>query len=75
MLDSVPPWTPLYERVLRETDNEKLPQALLELEEAMILRAMELSDTLVDERERDEFKQVAAELLRIKTERLGWPGI
>jgi hypothetical protein len=76
MLGSCPtPWKPLYEKTLQETDNVKLAQNVLELEEAMMLRALELGNSPEDFMEIAAMKRTATELLKIKTEKLGWPGI
>jgi hypothetical protein len=61
--------------VLQETDSKLLTKGVLELEEAIVLRGMELKESSEDEKESACLRQLASELLRIKTERLGWPGL
>jgi hypothetical protein len=61
------PWNSLYQRVLQGSDVESLTKAVIELEEAMVLRGLELTDSPEDEIERAALKQAASELLAIKT--------
>jgi hypothetical protein len=76
MLDSCPtPWKSLYQRALQEDDPEKLTHIVLELEDWIFQRGLELSDSTDDENERATLRQVASELLKMKTDKLGWPGI
>lgn len=69
------PWKSLYQKVLEESDAERLSAGVSELEEAMVLRGMELGESPEDQQERAALKQVASELLAIKTKKLGWPAI
>jgi hypothetical protein len=76
MPDSHPtPWKSLYQRVLQESNPERLTQRVTEVEEAMVLRGMELTDSPEDENERAALKLAASELLAVKTEKLGWPAV
>jgi hypothetical protein len=68
-------WQELYQGALLESDKEKLTQLVMAVEEAMFLRAQELSDSKVDDKERTLMADATQKLLIIKTEKLGWPGI
>ena len=66
-------WRDYYREVMRETDEETLTELLLSTERAMILRLQELGDSKGHREERIEMKRAAADLLAIKTHKLGWP--
>lgn len=68
-------WQELYQAALIESDKKKLNELILAVEEAMFLRAQELSDSKVDDKERTLMAEANQKLLIIKTERLGWPDV
>jgi hypothetical protein len=68
-------WQELYQAALVESDKQKLTQLAMAVEEAMFLRAQELSDSKSDNKERTLMAEANQKLLIIKTEKLGWPGI
>jgi hypothetical protein len=68
-------WQELYQAALVESDKKKLNELILAVEEAIFLRAQELSDSKVDDKERSLMAEATQELLIIKTRRLGWPDI
>lgn len=68
-------WRELYQAALKEPDKEKLTQLVLAVEEAMFLRAQELTSSGAGDKERTAMAEAAFNLLTIKTEKLGWPGI
>ncbi len=67
-------WRELYESALVETDQKKLTDIVMAIEDAMFLRAQEFSDTDADREERFAMQQAAQGVWIIKTKRLGWPG-
>jgi hypothetical protein len=67
-------WQELYQSALVETDQEKLTDLVMAIEDAMFLRAQELSDTDADNDERVAMEQAAVGIWTIKTKKLGWPG-
>ncbi len=68
-------WKVSYESALRERDKPKL-SALVHAAEVMIfLRGLELSRSANHHDERNEMRGAAADLLAIKTYKLGWPRI
>jgi hypothetical protein len=69
-------WTAAYERAQNETDPTKLQDVVMAAEEAMVQRRMELSrDEVGAEAELVALRSAATELLKIKTDKLGWPSI
>jgi hypothetical protein len=68
-------WQELYQAALNEPDKKKLTHLVLAVEEAIFLRAQELTSSRADDKERTAMAQAAHNLLTIKTEKLGWPGI
>jgi hypothetical protein len=68
-------WQELYLAALLETDQNKLTELVLAVEDAMFHRAQELANSYPDNQERTAIDQAAEKLLTIKTEKLGWPGI
>jgi len=68
-------WKESYELALRESDKPKLA-ALVHAAEVMIfLRGQELSHSADDHAERSEMRAATADLLAIKTYKLGWPSL
>jgi len=68
-------WRELYESALVETDQKKLTDIVMAIENAMFLQAQELTDSDADNEERSAMQQAAQGVWIIKTKRLGWPGI
>jgi hypothetical protein len=67
-------WRELYQSALVETDQKKLNDLVMGIEDAMFLRAQEFTDTDADNEERSAMEQAAQGVWVIKTKRLGWPG-
>ena len=67
-------WQVLYRAALNETDKKKLTDLILAAEEAIFLRAQELTSAVADNEERTTMAEAARNLLTIKSEKLGWPG-
>jgi hypothetical protein len=72
---STPRWRELYESALLETDHQKLKDLVNGIEEALLIRAMEIGNNWNHADERDAMAKVAEDLLLIKTEKLKWPPI
>jgi hypothetical protein len=73
MLAPRPTWKESYQSALRESDKPKLA-ALVHAAEVMIfLRGQELSRSADHHDERKEMRGAAADLLVVKTYKLGWP--
>jgi hypothetical protein len=70
-------WLGSYERAEAEQDMSKLHQCVLEIEKALFIRMQELSadPTAEAQTEMQEIHAAVRALLRIKTERLKWPGL
>ena len=68
-------WQELYAAAAVETDREKLSELVNFVEEALMLRSQELAGTSDHQDERSQMNAAARKLLRIKTEKLGWPKI
>ncbi len=68
-------WQELYQAAILEPDELKLTQLITAVEEAMFLRAQQLTASEADNTERAAMAEAAHRLLTIKTEKLGWPGI
>ena len=66
-------WQEAYRRTLAEQDQAKLAERLMEAEEAIYARLLELESRWDHHRERAEIEEAAIDLLKIKTEKLGWP--
>ena len=68
-------WTAPYERALAETDIDQLHARVLEAEDAMLASCLEIScaDKSTEiEAELTALRDAADELLKVKTEKLGW---
>ena len=68
-------WQKLYEAVLVETDRDRLTDLIGAIESAIARRRQELTKCEGVDKERDAIEVAAAEILNIKTARLGWPTI
>ena len=69
------PWTAPYERALAETDIGQLHARVLEAEDAMLMRSLEIprDDKSTEiQAELSALRAAADELLKVKTEKLGW---
>jgi hypothetical protein len=73
--DPKPSWQDLYQAALVEPDRQKLTDLVLAVEEALLLRSQELTGSGLDDNERAAMTESARNLLTIKSEKLGWPGI
>ncbi len=69
------PWKESYELAVRESDKPKLAARVHAAEVMIFLRGQELSGSADHHYERNEMKCAAADLLAIKTYKLGWPRI
>ena len=65
-------WRDAYKRVLNESHNGNLTDAVHAAEAALFLRSQEL-DGQGDDTEREEMQAASADLLAIKVHKLGWP--
>ena len=75
MQDSYPTsWKEPYRQALKESDPQKLTELVHAAEYAILLRLQELENSTDHHEERAEMKRAAADLLVIKTHKLGWPG-
>lgn len=68
-------WKEPYRQALKESDPQKLTELVQAAEYAIVLRLRELENSMDDHEERSEMKRAAADLLVIKTYKLGWPGV
>jgi hypothetical protein len=76
MPDSYPTsWKEPYRQALKESDQQKLTELVQAAEYAIVLRLQELQNSTDHHEERAEMKRAAADLLVIKTYKLGWPSI
>jgi hypothetical protein len=69
------PWKEPYRQALKESDPQKLTELVQAAEYAIVLRLRELENSKDNQEERAEMKRAAADLLVIKTYKLGWPGV
>ncbi|HSY98967.1 MAG TPA: hypothetical protein VK788_05690 [Terriglobales bacterium] len=65
-------WKEPYHQALRESDEQKLTELVHAAEYAIALRLQELENSTGDGKERAEMKRASADLLVIKTNKLGW---
>jgi hypothetical protein len=65
-------WRDAYKKVLIETHNGNLTEAVHAAETAIFLRSLEL-DGHGDETEREEMQEASDALLVVKVFELGWP--
>ena len=76
MPDSYPTsWKEPYHQALTESDEQKLTELVQAAEYAIVLRLQELENSTDHHEEHMELKQAAADLLPIKTHKLGWPSV
>jgi hypothetical protein len=68
-------WREPYHQALRESDEQKPTDLVQAAEYAIVLRLQELENSTDNQKERAEMKRAAADLLAIKTYRLGWPEV
>jgi hypothetical protein len=68
-------WREAYRKTRNDQDSTKLVEHVLETEGAIFVRLQELnpSQDRDHDRERAEIQEAVIDLLKIKTERLGWP--
>jgi hypothetical protein len=67
-------WKQLYLQALLESDKEELTGLVQDTEQAMAVRAQELSDFATHE-ESNDMAIAKASLLSIKAHKLGWPSV
>ncbi|MFZ0584287.1 MAG: hypothetical protein WAN72_21970 [Candidatus Acidiferrales bacterium] len=68
-------WKEPYRQALKESDPRKLTELVQTAEYAIVLRLQELENSTDNPEERAEMKHATADLLVIKTYKLGWPGV
>ncbi|MFZ0522827.1 MAG: hypothetical protein WAL95_17505 [Candidatus Acidiferrales bacterium] len=68
-------WKEPYQQALRETDAQTLTELVQAAEYAIVLRLQELDNSADNYEERAEMERAAADLLAIKTYKLGWPAV
>jgi hypothetical protein len=68
-------WEELFKSTLIETDLEKLTVLAGAAEAAIVRRRQELSNMQGSDQERAAMVAAAVEILRIKTDKLGWPSV
>jgi hypothetical protein len=66
-------WKELYRQTLKESDEQKLTELVHAAEYAIVLRLQELENCTDHQEERAEIKSATADLLALKTHKLGWP--
>jgi hypothetical protein len=68
-------WKEPYREALKESDEQKLTELVQAAEYAIVLRLQELENCTDHQEERAQMKGAAADLLAIKSHKLGWPSI
>jgi hypothetical protein len=68
-------WKASYESALRESEKPRLAALVHEAEVLIFLRCRELSGSADHHDERSEMRGATADLLAIKTYKLGWPSL
>jgi hypothetical protein len=68
-------WKEPYHQVLNESDEQKLTALVHAAEYAIVLQLQELENSADHQEERAEMKRATADLLAIKTYKLGWPAV
>jgi hypothetical protein len=66
-------WKQIYLSLSRERDVKRLTEAVMAVEAAIYQRVQELNGSSDHSDERTEIEAANEELLKIKTQRLGWP--
>lgn len=66
-------WQALYDSCICETNLQRLEKLVFETEDAIFLRLRELATKPHLSDESQALKQAAQKLLKLKTEKLGWP--
>lgn len=66
-------WRQPYLEALKETNKEKLNELAYSVEGAIFFRRQELAGSVDHQEEWDEMNSALATLLKIRTEKLGWP--
>ena len=66
-------WIEPYRQALKESDPQRLTELVKAAEYAIVLRFQELENSTDSHEERAEMRRAAADLLVIKTYKLGWP--
>lgn len=69
-----PSWQEPFQAAQMENDPDKLLGKLYEAEEAIFVRGQELATSPDGHAEREAMWQATKVLLRIKSEKLNWPG-
>jgi hypothetical protein len=65
-------WQEAHQKLLAETTTANLPDLLLAAEEALFQRLQELAGSGDHDEERRRMQAAAGDILRIRTEKLGW---
>jgi hypothetical protein len=66
-------WRQLYLNAQHEKGIEGITKAVAAAEIAIFVRSQQLRDSLGHTEERNQLNEASKELLRLKTEKLGWP--
>ena len=66
-------WLDLYKSCVSETNPDKLEKLVYQTEDAIFLRSQELSTEHYLSQEVRALRVAAQKLLKLKTEKLGWP--
>jgi hypothetical protein len=69
-----PNWKTLYAKAMQEQDSKRI-ESILAAEEAIVRRMQELGKSPEDDAERAALNASADDLLKIKTEKTGKPGM
>jgi hypothetical protein len=68
-------WEELYQAARVENDREKLTGLVGAVESAIVRRRQELTNVQENDKECEAMVAAAQEILKIKTEKLGWPPV
>ena len=68
-----PAWEKPYRKVIREADRQRLHKLMQEAEGAIFESLQRLSDSPNGAEEREAIRKACDNLLRIRTDILGWP--
>lgn len=68
-------WKEPYRQAVKGANPQKQVELVLAAEYAIVLRLQELENSKENQEERAEMKRAAADLLSIKTHKLGWPSV